>query len=74
MADNQQQNGSQQFENAADAQQQQQHLNGTSENSTTNNDSGQFECVRDDDRLDEIAVWIGPFNFKRKHSACAAHR
>ncbi|XP_060843088.1 RNA-binding protein squid-like isoform X2 [Rhopalosiphum padi] len=50
MADNQQQNGSQQFENAADAQQQQQHLNGTSENSTTNNDSGQFECVRDDDR------------------------
>ncbi|CAI6368104.1 unnamed protein product [Macrosiphum euphorbiae] len=50
MADNQQQNGSQQFENAADAQQQQQHLNGTAENSTTNNDSGQFECVRDDDR------------------------
>lgn len=53
MADNQQQNGSQQFENATE--QQQQHvLNGTAENAnTTNSDSGQFECVRDDDRLDE---------------------
>jgi len=52
MADNQQQNGSQQFENTEG--QQQQHLNGTAENSSTNNDSGQFECVRDDDRSDEI--------------------
>lgn len=52
MADNQQQNGSQQFENT-EGQQQQQHLNGTADNSNTNNDSGQFECVRDDDRSDK---------------------
>lgn len=52
MADNQQQNGSQQFENATDGQQQHA-LNGTAENAsntTANSDSGQFECVRDDDR------------------------
>lgn len=55
MADNQQQNGSQQFENT-EGQQQQQHLNGTADNSSTNNDSGQFECVRDDDRSEEIDV------------------
>lgn len=54
MADNQQQNGSQQFENTEG--QQQQHLNGTADNSSTNNDSGQFECVRDDDRSEEIDV------------------
>lgn len=49
MADNHEQNGPQQFENADG---QQQHLNGTADNSNTNNDSGQFECVRDDDRSD----------------------
>lgn len=54
MADNQQQNGSQQFENTEG--QQQQHLNGTADNSNTNNDSGQFECVRDDDRSGEILL------------------
>lgn len=58
MADNQQQqqqqNGSQQFENTEgqqQQQQQQQHLNGTADNANgANSETGQFECVRDDDR------------------------
>lgn len=50
MADNQQ-NGSQQFE-IIDGQLQ---LNGTADSSSTNNDSGQFECVRDDDRSGKCA-------------------
>lgn len=57
MADNQQQNGSQQFENT-EGQQQQQHLNGSADNSSTNNDSGQFECVRDDDRSEKVYVHL----------------